>query len=113
MASYVDGPLPGVAAVTRNEFGNGVAWYLACALDESGLRRTVEAALSGADVAAVSQPGVEVVRRKGDVSWLFAVNHTDTDAQIEASGVDVLSGTQVSGRLTVRAGDVVVLREEV
>jgi beta-galactosidase len=112
VASYADGPLPGVPAVTRNAFGNGVAWYVACDLDGSGLRRTVENALSGAGVA-VSPSEIELVRRKGDVSWLFAVNHTDTDAQIEASGVDVLSGTQVSGRLTVRAGDVVVLREEV
>ena len=104
--------LPGVPAVTRNAFGNGVAWYVACDLDESGLGRTVENALSGAGVP-VSRSEIELVRRKGDVSWLFAVNHSDTDAQIEASGVDVLSGTQVSGRLTVRAGDVVVLREEV
>ncbi|MEU7475491.1 beta-galactosidase [Lentzea sp. NPDC042327] len=112
IASYADGPLPGVAAVTRNAFGNGVAWYVACDLDEAGLRRTVESALSGAGVA-VSRTGIELVRRHGAVSWLFAVNHTDTDAEIEASGVDVVSGTQVSGRLTVRAGDVVVLREEV
>jgi beta-galactosidase len=104
--------LPGVPAVTRNAFGGGVAWYVACDLDGSGLRRTVENALSGAGVE-VSRSPIELVRRKGDVSWLFAVNHTDTDAQIEASGVDVLSGAQVSGRLTVRAGDVVVLREEV
>ncbi|WP_191303654.1 beta-galactosidase [Lentzea cavernae] len=112
VVSYVDGPLPGVPAVTRNAFGNGVAWYVACDLDEGGLGRTVENALSGAGVA-VSRSPIELVRRRGDVSFLFAVNHTDTDAQIEASGVDVLSGTQVSGRLTVRAGDVVVLREEV
>ncbi|MEU0880792.1 beta-galactosidase [Lentzea sp. NPDC005914] len=112
VASYADGPLPGVPAVTRNGFGSGVAWYVACDLDGSGLRRTVENALSSAGVD-VSPSGIELVRRKGDVSWLFAVNHTDTDAQIDASGVDVLSGTQVSGRLTVRAGDVVVLREEV
>jgi beta-galactosidase len=112
VASYADGPLPGVPAVTRNAFGNGTAWYVACALDEGGLGRTVENALSGAGVAVTRSP-IELVRRKGDVSWLFAVNHTDTDAEIEASGVDVLSGTQVSGRLTVRAGDVVVLREEV
>jgi beta-galactosidase len=112
VASYADGPLRDVPAVTRNAFGNGVAWYVACDLDESGLGRTVESALSAAGVE-VSRSQVELVRRRGDVSWLFAVNHTDTDAQIKASGVDVLSGTQVSGRLTVRAGDVVVLREEV
>ncbi|WP_250445946.1 beta-galactosidase, partial [Actinotalea sp. C106] len=30
---YADGPLPGVPAVTRNERGTGVAWYIATALD--------------------------------------------------------------------------------
>ncbi|GLZ34459.1 beta-galactosidase [Lentzea sp. NBRC 105346] len=116
IASYLDGPLPGVPAVTRNEFGDGVAWYVACGLDESGFARTAESALAEAGITpmnSVVKSGVELVRRRGDVSWLFAVNHTDTDAEIAASGVEVLSGERVSGRLTVRAGDVVVLREEV
>ncbi|TWP50109.1 beta-galactosidase [Lentzea tibetensis] len=117
VASYLDGPLPGVPAVTRNEHGAGVAWYLACGLTGEGLTRTVEEALRGASVP-VSRAGLEIVRRSsagadGHVSWLFAVNHTDTDAELDASGVELLSGTRVSGRLTVRAGDVVVLREEV
>jgi beta-galactosidase len=120
VTSYVDGPLPEVPAITRNEFGAGVAWYLACGLQGEGLRRLVDAVVeqSGASAVAVGPAGVELVRRRGvvdgrDVSWLFAVNHTDADAELDAEGVELLSGARVPGRLVVRAGDVAVLREEV
>lgn len=115
VARYVDGPLPGVPAVTRN----GRAWYVACGLGGDGLRRVVDAVLAQAEVIEGGAPeGLEIVRRSGvvagrPVSWLIAVNHADTDAELPAAGVELLSGTRVTGTLRVPAGDVVVLREEV
>jgi beta-galactosidase len=116
VSSYVDGPLPGVPAVTRNPHGEGTAWYLACGLVDDGLRRLVDAVLTHAGVAA--KPGLEVVRRSGErdgepVSWLIAVNHAAEDAELPATGVELLSDTKVDGSLVVPAGAVVVLREEV
>ena len=37
VASYVDGPVPGVPAVTRHAHGEGTAWYLATRLDQAGI----------------------------------------------------------------------------
>jgi beta-galactosidase len=119
VARYTDGPLPGVPAITRNERGEGTAWYLACGLGGDGLRRLVDAVLADADVPGGGAPkGLEVVRRSGvragrPVSWLIAVNHADSDAELPAVGVDLLSGARVAGPLRIPAGDVVVLREEV
>ncbi|PWU56277.1 hypothetical protein DLE60_26540, partial [Micromonospora globispora] len=56
---------------------------------------------------------VEVVRRRaGERSWLFAINHTDTDARLAVSGVDLLGDTRCDGELLVPAGAVAVVREE-
>ncbi|WP_447005530.1 beta-galactosidase [Saccharothrix isguenensis] len=117
VASYVDGQLPGVPAVTRNDHGDGVAWYLACGLTGDGLDRVVRGALDLAGVATGPED-VEVVRRTGEVagtavSWLVAVNHGDGDAELPAVGVELLSGARASGRVVVPAGGVVVVREEV
>lgn len=117
VASYVDGQLPGVPAVTRNDHGDGVAWYLACGLTGDGLDRLVRTALDQAG-APTGAEGVEVVRRSGEVagvavSWLVAVNHGDGDAELSAVGVELLSGARASGRVVVPAGGVVVVREEV
>jgi beta-galactosidase len=117
VSTYVDGPLPGVPAVTRRQHGAGTAWYLACGLVDDGLRRVVDAALEGAGVTG--EPGVEIVRRRGQqqdgepVSWLVAINHTAQDAEVAATGVELLSGARVDGRLVVPAGAVAVLREMV
>ncbi|MCP2168703.1 beta-galactosidase [Goodfellowiella coeruleoviolacea] len=119
VASYTDGALPGVPALTRNTHGRGVAWYLACGLDRDGLRELVDTLLTEAGVEPVvaAPTGVEVVRRRGEhagqpVSWLVVINHSAGDVQVPVSGVDVLSSARVSGELTVPAGDVVVLRED-
>jgi beta-galactosidase len=56
---------------------------------------------------------VEIVRRHGDGgrSWLFVLNHTGDPAVVGASGMDLLTGRPVDGRLEVVPGGVAVLRE--
>ncbi|WP_367132590.1 beta-galactosidase [Saccharothrix sp. HUAS TT1] len=117
VASYVDGPLPGVPAITRNGRGDGVAWYVACGLTGDGLDRLTRTALAGAGVTGTGHVDVEVVRRGGEVdgsavSWLVAVNHGDGDVELPATGVELLSGERVPGGVVVPAGGVVVVREE-
>jgi beta-galactosidase len=56
---------------------------------------------------------VEVVRRTGESgSYLFAINHTASDAKVplEVPGTDVLTGEHAAGRLAVPAGAVRVVR---
>ncbi|MEV4214166.1 beta-galactosidase [Micromonospora sp. NPDC049662] len=115
LASYTDGPLPGVPALTRRPVGAGVAWYVGARLDEPATDRLVARLLDEAGVrpAAQAPTGVEVVRRRdGERTWLFAINHTSSDVRISATGVELLTGTRCAGELTVPAGEVAVVRED-
>ncbi len=121
VATYDDGALRGWPAITRRPVGaHGSAWYAATRLDEAGLvalaAHLVDEAGVGPDVAA--PPGVEVVRRwsdDGTTSWLFAINHTESEAMLGSGdapvqGTELLTDTGVAGTLRVPAGAVRVVR---
>ena len=114
VATYVDGPLPGVPAITRNAAGAGVAWYVATQPDRESLegligRVTAEAGVT-ADVPTAR--GVETVRRHGEdgTSWLFVMNHTNDTAQVPVGGIDILTGAEHEFLMQVAARGVAVVR---
>lgn len=115
LASYVDGPSAGGPAITRRSTrSGGAAWYLSTRLDEPSLAGLLERVLAASTVSSVvpSTGGLEVVRRTSDTgSWLFALNHTETDAPLEASGYDLVAGREHQAGAVVPARGVVVLRE--
>ncbi|POH72105.1 beta-galactosidase [Arthrobacter glacialis] len=117
VASYVDGPTPGGAAVTVNDFGQGRAWYLGTVLDPAGLTSVVRNALDGAGVAPVApeaDANLEMVRRTGaDNSYLFIINHSQQERRVSITGHEILTKTDISQTLTVPAGAVRVIREVV
>ncbi|HEU4534508.1 MAG TPA: beta-galactosidase trimerization domain-containing protein, partial [Polyangiaceae bacterium] len=114
VATYRDGPLPGVPAVTRRPFPGGAAWYLATRLDDDALGAVVDRALADAGVrpAAPAPPGVELVRRRGEGrSFLFAINHGAEPASIAVRGHDLVADAPVDGALVLAPGAVAVVRE--
>ncbi|MFJ8846691.1 beta-galactosidase [Streptomyces cyaneofuscatus] len=115
---FADGPEGGPAcggpAVTRHAHGDGTGWYVAAALPARSLRDLLGAVCgeAGAAPAAAVPPGVEAVRRTaGDRSYLFLVNHTDTEATVPVDGHTLLDGSALPGYVSVPAGEVVVVRE--
>jgi beta-galactosidase len=111
LESYVDGPVAGAPAVTRN----GSAWYVGTRLDEPSLDRLVAQVCAEAGATPVltdPPPGLEAVRRRhGSASaYLFLVNHAETAATVAAAGTDLLTGDPFHGEVTVPPGGVVVLR---
>lgn len=116
IASYVDGDLPGTAAITRNHFGSGTAWYLATALDPAGLRDVVRLASTGAGAVPLgpeSDGSVEVVRRAAsDRSYLFIINHGASAIDYACDGFDLVAQQSVRSAVTVPAGAVSVIRED-
>ncbi|MFJ6678402.1 beta-galactosidase [Microbacterium sp. NPDC091382] len=117
-ASFTDGPAAGMPALTRNEWGQGAAWYLATLPSEADYRDLVArvADAAGAAPAAVVEPrsrDLEIVRRRGELSsYLFVINHGETEVHVESDGVDLVTGAPVAGRATVPAGAVRIIREE-
>jgi beta-galactosidase len=114
LARYADGPAAGGPALTRN----GSAWYVSTRLAPADLERLLATVCHHAGVAPVggSPPpaGVELVRRRagGGRTWLFAINHGERPATVAASGVELLTGAGVGGRLELPAGGVAIVRED-
>jgi beta-galactosidase len=108
-AETVDRHADGTPAVTRNAYGEGVAWYLATALAPDDLRQVLRAALGSAD----GTEDVEVVhRRAGDRRYAFVLNHGDKDIEHRCTGRELVTGEEADGVLRVPAGAVRVVREE-
>lgn len=111
--TFSDGPASGGPALTRNRHGHGTAWYLATLPDPASyaslMRRIVDAA--GATGIPGSGRELEMVRRQGESgSYLFAINHGRTDAELDIAGFELLDQRPVA-TLQVPAGAVRVLRE--
>jgi beta-galactosidase len=115
VVAYSDGPLAGVPAVTRNNFGDGVAWYLATALEPSALRGILGTAVIDADAGSVEliAPGVEVVRRVADGrDYVFIINHTDAQVAHSIEGWELVADDEISGTTVIEAGGVQIVRQK-
>jgi beta-galactosidase len=109
LARYAAGPLADGAALTRH----GTAWYASTRLADPDLARWLGAVAETAGVAPTHPvpAGVEAVRRQhaDGRTYLFLMNHTGAPAEVDAAGVDLLTGAAWAGRLD--AGGAAVLRE--
>ena len=114
VSGYVDGPLPGVPALTRHAVGRGTAWYLAPRLRPQGTAALVRELCAVAGVTVHDRPGVEVVRREGErASYLFVLNHTGREATVPAvNGTDLVSGRTAQALSGCQPGAVAVVREQ-
>ena len=62
-----------------------------------GARSSPICGAAGIRPAAQVPAGVEAVRRSGERSWFFLLNHTDEPQQVPASGHDLISGQPYAG----------------
>ncbi|MWA09333.1 beta-galactosidase [Streptomyces sp. BA2] len=113
--TYADGLAAGRPAVTRNQLGEGTAWYVSTRLTARDLDALLATAC--ADAGVTEHPelprDVEVVTRRGDTgTYVFAINHTGSDAKVplDAHGTELLTGERAAGHLGVPAGAVRVVR---
>ncbi|QNE16921.1 beta-galactosidase [Kribbella qitaiheensis] len=109
---YRGGVLDGSPAVTRHQYGDGVAWYVSTQLDDDAYRSLVtkvtrEAGVDDPELAA----GVEMVRRRsGATTWTFLINHGDAEAVVPIAGYELLSSAEITGQLVLAAGAQAVVR---
>ncbi len=90
LASYTDGELAGLPAVTRHRHqGRGVVYYVSAPLAPAAMAAVMDRARADAGVessAAGLPPGVEAIRRG---PALFLLNHGDEPVDVSAEGTDV------------------------
>jgi beta-galactosidase len=116
IASYTSGPVTGVPAITRNDYGAGTAWYAGTRLDDQATSRLTDRLLAEAGVKPplTPVPGLEVVTRANDTAtFLFLINHTTSDIDVELEGRELLTSETVTGTLRVPAGEVRVVHRTV
>ncbi|MBG0854101.1 beta-galactosidase [Streptomyces spinoverrucosus] len=117
VATYTEGPLSGRPAITRNAYGEGVAWYVATRPDPATLGALLDRIRSEAGVEPVrtTPEGVEAALRRGsDADYLFLIDHSGRGGEVAVSdgATELLTGKPVGdGSVTVPAGGVVVVRE--
>jgi beta-galactosidase len=115
LASYSSGATAGSPAVTRRTVGAGAAYYVGTSLQPEGMAEFLDLVADEHGVAFVAgaSTDVEVVTRtSGDRTWVFVINHGAQAAEVDVSGVELLSGRTVAAPLTVDAGKVAVVRVE-
>jgi beta-galactosidase len=87
VAEFAGGELSGRAAVTRNAYGAGIAWYLASRPDAAGMRALLNR-IAGDAAAVPVLPGLPagvqaVVRRGADRAYLILLNHGTEHVTVE------------------------------
>lgn len=115
LARFEQDYFAGSAAVTRNAYSQGSAYYLGAELEPAGLEWLLERALAQAEVQPVLAglpEGVEAQRRADSQrEWLFLLNHNATPARVRlpVGGRDLLSGQAVSEEIELPAGGAAVI----
>ncbi|QFU89236.1 beta-galactosidase [Amycolatopsis sp. YIM 10] len=117
VAEFAEGELAGRPAVTKHEFGAGVAWYLATRPDAGAMRALfdrITAEASAAPVVAGLPDGVQaVVRRGADREYLILLNHTTGEVivPLPSASADLLTDPSVAlDQVTLGSRGVAVLR---
>jgi beta-galactosidase len=118
LAGYDQWHLGQFAALTRNQFGRGAAYYVGCVVKEPDFYdQLIGEALRAAKVEAPLTPpsGVEASVRQGEGRrLLFLVNHTEEKqtVPVPAGKIELLSGERTKAALELGIYGVAVIKLE-
>jgi beta-galactosidase len=117
-ASYTEDFYADTPAVTRNVFGEGVAYYLGTRPEERYTKLLIQRVCQEAGVRPTAEvpPGVDAVRRRSeDASFLFVLNHNQEAVEIRLPnpGRDLLTATEHDLQLILDPLEVAILQEEI
>ncbi|MGY5764634.1 beta-galactosidase [Brachybacterium sp. DNPG3] len=115
LATYADGPVAGLPAVTEARAGSGSALYLSARLEQESRDRLLASLAEATGIAPVvpgaAERGVEAVRRRSaDADHLFLLHHGERPVAVTAAGTDLVTGSEADLGLRLEPGGVAVLR---
>jgi beta-galactosidase len=114
LANYTDDFYKDTAALTCKKYGAGSAYYVAARPVRSGRLEVVQKLLEKHGVKTCILPeGIEYHHRvKDGVSYSFYLNSGKEDTRInDVKGYDLVSQTDVCGKLSLKPYEVAVIRE--
>ena len=128
VATYTDGDLAGLPAVTLRSVGDGTAQYVSTQLDRASAGALLDTLIARAGITPVAKAdrGLELTRRvaapfatsgpaasgNSPTTWLFAINHSTAPLAVETAGLDLVSGARFESGGTVAPGAVAIIRED-
>jgi beta-galactosidase len=116
VAHYNEPHMQAYAAVTRNQFGKGIGWYVGTLVDQSDFYDTLIAQLlKDSGIGAVVSPseGVEVsTRQNADFGLLFVINHTNqvVTVKVPSGKQELLTGTTTGESVELDGFGVAVIK---
>jgi beta-galactosidase len=116
LATYTQGPLAGLPAVTRHPVGDGSATYISARMVQESWDAFVAARLTehgvGPVVPEAVGTGLEAIRRRGAAgTYLFLLHHGDRPVRVTGQGHDLVTDTPTDTGIVVPAGGYAVIRE--
>lgn len=115
LATYGEDFYAGMPAVTRHRFGEGQAYYIGTQPEQAFLEDLMEKICAEREITSPypADPGVELTLRVSDrARVVFAINHNKEDAVVdfgEEKLTDLITDRELTGKVTIGAGDVLVL----
>lgn len=107
----------GMPCVTVNAYGKGKAYYLGTQADDAFLNDFMMTICAQADIKPLlnADAGVEITERVGAQGrTIFIINNNDADAKVYLGNEAFINGltkATVSGTITIKAKDVIILFE--
>ncbi|MBQ9663615.1 MAG: beta-galactosidase [Oscillospiraceae bacterium] len=89
---YDDPHWGGYAALTRNRFGQGTAWYLGCTLKNGELKTALAQAAAAAGIAVPAQQWPIVSMQRGKLHFVLNFSDAEQTLLCPVSGQDRLTG---------------------
>jgi beta-galactosidase len=116
LATYTQGSLAGLPAVTRHAVGDGSATYVSARMVQESWDDFVAARLAehgvGPVVPEAVGTGLEAIRRRGAAgTYLFLLHHGDRPVRIAGAGHDLVTDAATDHGIVVAPGGYAVIRE--
>ena len=113
LARYDGDYVAGKPAITRNSYGDGFAYYVACRTNQNDIEFLYREMLEHAGIAYTKLPvGVEKhTRLTDDAKYDFYLNGNTEDVTVkDVAGVELLTGENVSGTFVLKGYGVAVVK---
>lgn len=116
LASYGEDFYAGAPCVTCNEYGEGKAYYIGTQPEQEFLDELMEKICGDCGLKAPYETGEKIeltLRVSPKAEVVFAINHGKESSWVDFGGeklVDLRNGAELTGRVEIAAGDVIVAK---